>query len=76
MTIEQVIPQEERNRLKVEFWTDCRLNLGYDKWLTERGVRVLEGKAWEMGHSAGYSEVYDYLCDLVDFVREIIKETK
>lgn len=31
---------------------------------------LLFQKAWELGHSSGYSEVYLYACDLVDLIRQ------
>jgi len=29
---------------------------------------LLFSKAWELGHSSGYHEVYNYACDLVDLI--------
>lgn len=30
---------------------------------------LLYSKAYELGHSGGYSEIYSYACDLVDLIR-------
>lgn len=67
---------KESNNLKEEFWKDCRKEFGYDKILTEKGCGILEAKAWEDGHSCGYSEVYNCLSDLDDFVRRIVEEKR
>lgn len=64
---------KERNRLAEEFWKDAREELGYDQYLNDDGVRALEAKAWEDGHSAGFSEVFCHLQELESFVEDIIK---
>lgn len=68
--------QLESNKLKDEFWRDCREELGYDSFLTKRGCEILESKAWEDGHSYGFSEVYNHLCELSDFADQIIEEKR
>jgi len=62
--------------LEEEFWRDAREDLGYDSFLTEEGVKILEGKAWGEGHSSGYSEVYGCLQDLSEFVISILEYKK
>ena len=67
---------KEGNNLKEEFWKDCREELGYDSYLTKKGCEILEAKAWSDGHSCGYSDVYNCLCDLSEFVGYIIEEKR
>jgi hypothetical protein len=67
---------EERRRLDAEFWADCLAELGYDKFLNNEGCGVLEAEAWERGHAWGYSEVFNCLCGLVDFVTRIVDTMK
>lgn len=62
---------EEKAALDAEFWRDAREEIGYGESLNEAQISVLENKAWEDGHSAGYSEVFIQLQDLVDFLDEI-----
>lgn len=66
----------DSNRLQEEFWKDCRDDLGYDAWLIEKGIATLEAKAYEQGHSAGFSEVYGCLSDLSRFLDDIRVEFK
>ena len=33
-------------------------------------AELLLSKAWAMGHASGYSEVYNYACDLVDLIKD------
>lgn len=61
----------EASKLDREFWADCREELGYDKYLNETGVAMLERQAYEDGHAYGYSEVFSKLQDLEQFVDEI-----
>lgn len=58
--------------LEREFWLDARAELGYDKFLTPEGVAALEAKAWDDGHSSGFSEVFFCLGDLTDFCHRIV----
>lgn len=75
--LEQLAPyQQERQHLIAEFWRDACDELGYDEFLTPEGVAILQSKAWEDGHSSGFSEVFWHLQDLTDFCRQIIKHTK
>ena len=55
-----------------EFYADARKTLGYDKFLNEEGVAYLEGQAYEMGHSLGYSEIYYKLSELAELAEKII----
>lgn len=55
-----------------EFWSDCRTDIGYDKFLTDEGVAALEAAAWERGHASGFSEIYNELCDLADLAKKLI----
>lgn len=65
-------PYNEKCReLDLEFYADSREELGYDKILNEGGCMILESKAYELGHSSGYAEVFDILEELTDFVKEI-----
>lgn len=65
---------DAQGRKNSEFWADCRLDLGYDKFLDEDGCQALEAKAWEEGHSAGYGEVYGDLSRLVDLAHKLVKQ--
>ena len=55
-----------------EFYADARKTLGYDKFLNEEGIAHLEGQAYEMGHSLGYSEIYYKLSELAELAEKII----
>jgi hypothetical protein len=61
----------EESRKKREFWEDAREELEYTEWLTEDAIMVLENKAWEDGHSSGYSEVFYQLQELVEFSEKL-----
>lgn len=62
---------EEKAALDAEFWRDAREEIGYGKMLNEKQIGILESKAWQDGHSAGYSEVFIHLQDLGDFIQDI-----
>lgn len=62
--------------LENEFWADCRKDLGYDELLTDDGCNALEGEAWNRGHSAGFSEVYGELMNLVALTQILAKNIK
>lgn len=62
--------------IDAEFWADARADLGHTDFLTVRGVGIVEAKAYELGHSSGYSEIYGCLIDVVDFVKRIKNEYK
>lgn len=66
---EKLVAYRKEQEAKVEeFWRDCREDLGYTSFLNAKGVKMLEDKAYEDGHSYGYCSIYDHLSDLVDFV--------
>lgn len=67
---------DERARLTAEFWDDARAELGYESFLAQEGVAALESKAYEDGHSAGFSEVFGCLSDLTEFARVIARNLK
>lgn len=67
---------EAAAELEREFWRDVREELGYDQFLTEAGVSVLEAEAYERGHSAGFSEIYNCMRGLVEFCRKIVQHAK
>lgn len=62
---------QEKARLNAEFWADCREELGYDEFLTDWGVRLVEAEAYERGHSYGYAEIFSALIILVQFVETL-----
>lgn len=68
--------REDQRRLDAMFWQDCREDLGYDRFLNEDGIGTIEAEAWDRGHSAGYSEVYQCLIRLCEFVEKIVKGIK
>ena len=58
--------KKEKRRLYLEFTEDIAREFG----VQDNPKRdLLFSKAWELGHSAGYSEVYGYYEDLVDLIR-------
>lgn len=70
---EAVKPHNNREyEIMADFWADCRKDIGYDKFLTVRQCKVLQGYAWERGHSGGYHEVYNCLLDLAEFVKDLM----
>lgn len=64
----------QENELRDLFWEDARQELGYDKYLTKNGVRILEEKAWADGHAHGYQEVFYHLVELDTFLINIKNE--
>ena len=54
-----------------EFWQDAREELGYEKLYSTEGLNALENYAWQEGHSAGWSEVWGYLVDLVELAEKL-----
>jgi hypothetical protein len=63
---------EAKTALTNEFWVDARAELGYQRFLTNEGVAFIELKAYEDGHSHGFSEIYSKLSDLVEFAEKVI----
>lgn len=57
--------RDEQARLHTEFEKDLYEDLGIED---NPKKEKLFTKAWEFGHSSGYSEVYNYACDLVDLI--------
>lgn len=62
---------EEIKNLEEEFWADCREEFGYDQYLNEEAVKVLEHQAYEDGHSAGFPEIYACLSSLSDLAEKL-----
>jgi hypothetical protein len=50
------------------FWKDTFEELGISQDHPKAGI--LKNLAWELGHSAGYSEIFSYASDLADFLME------
>lgn len=61
----------ELKRLEDEFWHDAREEIGYPMWLNKDGVASLEHRAYEDGHSNGFSEIFWHLQDLSDWLHEM-----
>lgn len=61
------------------FFEDARAELGYPKFLREKGMEILE-KAAEDNNSKndgkGFETLFDELCDLSDFIQEIVPNVK
>lgn len=58
---------EESRRIDTEFWNDLYAELGWDK-LPVKVSAALQSHAWNLGHSAGYMEVFNYASDFGDIV--------
>ena len=56
----------EQQRLYLEFREDIARKFGVQD---SPKADLLFSKAWELGHSAGFSEVHGYYEDLVDLIR-------
>ena len=67
---------KEIAKLEREFWGDCRIDLGYNKFLSADAMNAIEAYAWEHGHSHGFSEVYCYLVDIVELAKIIVRQAK
>lgn len=61
----------ERDMLVEEFWRDARSGMNYPDILDEKGMEILEAKAYQDGHSGGFGDVYHHLNELDDFVYNI-----
>jgi hypothetical protein len=60
--------QAEEQRLMAQFYTDAIEEVGLSK---HPKSNVIYSKAWEDGHSGGYSEVFNKLLDLAEFVERL-----
>lgn len=58
--------QDDQRRLEEEFKRDALEDVGMTG---HPKAELLWSKAWDLGHSAGYGEVYNYLADLVELVK-------
>jgi hypothetical protein len=67
---------EEGARLREKFWANCREDVGYDRFLDDVGVLILEDYAWGEGHSGGYHEVHNSLLDLADLACRLVGHGK
>lgn len=57
--------RDEKSALHDEFLRDLFEDLG----ITDNPKKdLLFSKAWDYGHSGGYSDVYNHACDLVDLI--------
>ena len=61
----------EQQRLQAEFWADAREDIGYDKYLNEEGVNILESAAYDRGHSGGYADTFSVLEKLADLYERL-----
>lgn len=73
-TVNSKALNEDRNiyyaedfRLRELFWSDFAEEVGVSQDHPKFGI--LQRLAWDYGHSAGYSEVYNYAVDLALFLR-------
>ncbi len=62
---------EARRKRDAEFYADARESLGYDKFLNETGVALVQGYAYERGHSGGYSEIYYELSEITELLEKL-----
>jgi len=59
----------EYNKALNDKGEEFKRDLFYDLGISENPKReMLYAKAYEMGHSSGYSEIYSVACDLVDLI--------
>lgn len=56
----------DNNRLMAEFKSDLFIDLGI---VGHPKAELLYSKAWEMGHANGFSDVYYYAGEFVEFLR-------
>jgi hypothetical protein len=59
------------NNLQQEFWDDARVELGCQSYTTSVW-ELCCNKAWVDGHAYGYSEVYQELTEIVEFVDQVL----
>ncbi len=62
MEIYQTVDAEIHDNFRKDLFEDLGISNNPKKDL-------LYSKAWENGHSAGFSEVYNVACDLVDLIK-------
>lgn len=60
-----------RRERDAEFYADARESLGYDKFLNETGVALVQGYAYERGHSGGYREIYYELSEITELLEKL-----
>lgn len=71
------IYEDNYNKHQKEYYDDEKaryeafINDLYDEFDVQNNPKkeLLYAKAYEMGHSGGYSEIYNYFSDLVDLIR-------
>lgn len=61
--------EAEDVRLEKLFYRDCCEDVGLNP--DERRSQIIFGKAYQDGHSSGYSEVYLILCDILQFLDDL-----
>lgn len=66
---------KEESRLRELFWKDAMESNGFSPDTTHViiPIDVIKHIAWENGHSAGFSEVYSELCDLLENAEPLIR---
>ena len=60
---------EARQALTEQFWKDCREDIGYTQFLTQRGCEALEANAWDRCHDSGFYAVYWELAELAELAK-------
>jgi hypothetical protein len=60
-----------RRKRDAEFYADARESLGYDKFLNETGVALVQGHAYQRGHAGGYSEIYYELSEITELLEKL-----
>ena len=61
---------KERDRLAALFKSEALKSVGLENHPKKD---IIYSKAWEDGHSRGYSEVYGKLVELAEFIEELSK---
>lgn len=59
---------DEERRLRDLFFADVHDDLGIS-YLPKPVLDKLDSMAWDSGHSAGYHEVYNAICDLAELAQ-------
>jgi hypothetical protein len=72
---DRVVFEEDRRKynektveVDEQFWKDVFDDFGISQ--KHPKAALLRRLAWQQGHSAGYSEVYNYASELADFLRD------